>query len=151
GEEVAQSVLNWREKVDLEAELQRIEKSGVKVVCRDDAGYPKNLREIYDPPLVLYVKGELTECDALAIAIVGSRRTTLYGQDMARKLAYQLARVGVTVTSGLARGIDTAAHNGALQAKGRTVAVIGCGIDVMYPAENQKLADEIVAQGGAIV
>jgi DNA processing protein len=151
GEEVARSITSWREKVDLDAELQRIEKSGVRVVCRDDAEYPKNLREIYDPPLVLYVKGILTERDALAIAVVGSRRTTLYGQDMARKLAFQLARVGVTVVSGLARGIDTAAHHGALQAKGRTVAVIGCGIDIVYPAENKKLADEIVEKGGAVV
>ena len=151
GEEVARSIAGWREKVDLDAELQRIEKSGVRVVCRDDAEYPKNLREIYDPPLVLYVKGTLTERDALAIAVVGSRRTTLYGQEMARKLAFQLARVGVTVVSGLARGIDTSAHNGALQAKGRTVGVIGCGIDIVYPAENKKLADEIVEKGGAVV
>ena len=151
GEEVAQSVVSWRETVDLDAELQRIEKSGVQVVSRDDAEYPKNLREVYDPPVVLYVKGTLSARDALAIAVVGSRRTTLYGQEMARKLAFQLAHVGVTVTSGLARGIDTAAHNGALQAKGRTVAVIGCGIDVVYPAENEQLADEIVAKGGAVV
>src|ERR1017187_4683361 len=114
GEEVARSITQWRETVDLEAELQRLEKSGAHVVSRDDAEYPKHLREIYDPPLVLYVKGTLTERDALAIAVVGSRRTTLYGQDMARKLAFQLARVGVTVVSGLARGIDTAAHNGAV-------------------------------------
>jgi len=151
GEEVARSITSWREKVDLDAELRRIEKSGVRVVCRDDAEYPKHLREIYDPPLVLYVKGALTERDGLAIAVVGSRRTTLYGQDMARKLAFQLSRVGVTVVSGLARGIDTAAHNGALQAKGRTVAVIGCGIDIVYPTENKKLADEIVEKGGAVV
>lgn len=151
GEEIARSVTSWREQVDLDAELQRIEKAGVTVVARDDAEYPKNLREVYDPPVILYVKGELSERDALAMAIVGSRRTTLYGQEMARKLAFQLARVGIPVISGLARGIDTAAHSGALQAKGRTVAVIGCGIDIMYPAENQKLADEIVAKGGAVV
>ena len=151
GEEVARSITSWREKVDLDAELQRIEKSGLRIVSCDDTEYPKHLREIYDPPLVLYVRGSLTERDALAIAVVGSRRTSLYGQDMARKLAFQLARVGVTVVSGLARGIDTAAHNGALQAKGRTVAVIGCGIDIVYPAENKKLADEIVEKGGAVV
>jgi DNA processing protein len=151
GEEVARSVMSWRDQVDLDTELQRIEKAGVRVISRDDAEYPKNLREVYDPPVVLYVKGTLSERDGLAIAVVGSRRTTLYGQDMARKLAFQLARVGVTVVSGLARGIDTAAHNGALQAKGRTVAVIGCGIDIMYPAENQKLADEIVEKDGAVV
>jgi DNA processing protein len=151
GDEVARSITNWQEKVDLDGELQRIEKAGVRVVTRDDAEYPKNLREVYDPPIILYVKGALSERDALSIAIVGSRRTTLYGQDMARKLAYQLGRVGVTVVSGLARGIDTAAHKGALQAKGRTVAVIGCGIDIVYPAENEKLANEIVEKGGAVV
>ncbi|HTS17236.1 MAG TPA: DNA-processing protein DprA [Verrucomicrobiae bacterium] len=151
GEEVARSITGWREKVDLDAELQRIEKAGVKVVTREDADYPKNLREIYDPPIVLYAKGAFAERDALSIGIVGSRRTTLYGQDMARKLAYQLGRVGVTVVSGLARGIDSAAHQGTLQAKGRTVAVIGCGIDIVYPAENDKLAQEIVEKGGAVV
>jgi len=151
GDEVARSITNWQEKVDLDGELQRIEKAGVRVVTRDDAEYPKNLREVYDPPIILYVKGALSERDALSIAIVGSRRTTLYGQDMARKLAYQLGRVGVTVVSGLARGIDTSAHKGALQAKGRTVAVIGCGIDIVYPAENEKLANEIVEKGGAVV
>src|ERR1043166_8423589 len=151
GEEEARSGVSWHERLDIDAELERIEKAGVRVVARDDAEYPKNLREIYDPPVVLYVKGAVSERDGLAMAIVGSRRTTLYGQEMARKLAFQLARVGVTVVSGLARGIDTAAHNGALQAKGRTVAVLGCGIDIMYPAENQKLADEIVEKGGAVV
>jgi len=151
GAEVARSITGWREQCNLEAELKRIEQAGVRVVTRDDADYPKNLREIYDPPLVLYVKGALSDRDALSIGIVGSRRTTLYGQEMARKLAYQLASVGVTVVSGLARGIDTQAHKGALQAKGRTVAVIGCGIDVVYPAENKQLADEIVGKGGAVV
>ena len=151
GEEVARNLASWREQIDLDAEMKRIEQSDVRVVTRDDVEYPKNLREIYDPPLVLYVKGALTERDALDIGVVGSRRTTLYGQEMARKLSFQLARVGVTVVSGLARGIDTAAHKGALQAKGRTVAVIGCGIDIVYPAENKKLADEIVEKGGAVV
>ncbi|MGD0652549.1 MAG: DNA-processing protein DprA [Verrucomicrobiia bacterium] len=151
GEEVARNVTQWRENIDFDAELACIERSGARVVTRDDADYPKNLHQIYDPPLVLYVKGALSERDALAISIVGSRRTTLYGQEMARKLAYQLARLGVPVVSGLARGIDTAAHKGALQAKGRTVAVIGCGIDVVYPPENKKLADEIVEKGGAVV
>jgi DNA processing protein len=151
GEEVARSIVSWREKVDLDAELKRIETAGVQVATRDDPEYPKNLREVYDPPIILYVKGTLSERDALSIAVVGSRRTTMYGQDMARKLAYQLGRVGVTVVSGLARGIDTAAHTGTLQAKGRTVAVIGCGIDIMYPAENEKLANEIVEKGGAVV
>ena len=151
GNDTAGNIADWRTAIDLDAELARIEKAGVRAVTRADGDYPKNLREIYDPPLVLYVRGTLTDRDALAIGIVGSRRTTLYGQEMSRKLSYQLARVGVTVVSGLARGIDTAAHTGALQAKGRTVAVIGCGIDTMYPPENKKLADEIAAKGGAVV
>ena len=151
GDEVARNIASWRDQVDFDAELARIEKAGVRIVTRDDADYPKHLREIYDPPLVLYVRGRLLEDERLAIGIVGSRRTTLYGQEMSRKLAYQLARVGMTIVSGLARGIDTEAHRGALQAKGRTVAVIGCGIDIVYPSENRKLADEIVAKGGAVV
>ncbi len=152
GEEVARNITCWKDAVDLDAELARIEKAGVRVVTRDDPDYPKNLREIYDPPLVLYVRGTLREDgEAHAIGIVGSRRTSLYGQEMARKLAYQLGRVGLTIVSGLARGIDTCAHKGALQAKGRTVAVIGCGIDQVYPPENKELADQIVEKGGAVV
>jgi DNA processing protein len=151
GDDVARCITGWRGDIDLDGELTRIEKSGVRVVTRDDPEYPKNLREIYDPPLVLYAKGTLLESERMAIAVVGSRRTTLYGQEMARKLAFQLARVGVTVVSGLARGIDTEAHRGALQAKGRTVAAIGCGIDTVYPPENKKLADQIVERGGAVV
>jgi len=151
GEDVARNIVGWRESIDLDAELKRIEAANIHLVTCDEVEYPKNLREIYDPPLVLYVRGRLKEGDVLAVGVVGSRRTTLYGQDMARKLAFQLARLRVTVVSGLARGIDTAAHNGALQAKGRTVAVIGCGIDVVYPSENKKLADQIVETGGAVV
>jgi len=151
GDEVARNIAGWRERVDLDAELARIEKAGVRIVTRDDAEYPNHLQEIYDPPLVLYVRGKLLEDERLAIGIVGSRRTTLYGQEMSRKLAYQLARVGMTIVSGLARGIDTEAHRGALQAKGRTVAVIGCGIDIVYPSENKKLADDIIEKGGAVV
>jgi DNA processing protein len=151
GEEIARNITGWRAAVDLDGELRRIERAGIRVVTREDAEYPVNLREIYDPPLVLYVQGALPVGEKHALAIVGSRRTTLYGQEMARRLAFQLASVGAVVVSGLARGIDTFAHRGALQAKGRTVAVIACGIDVMYPAENAALAEEIVAKGGAVV
>ena len=151
GEQVARNITGWRESIKLEEELARIEQAGIRIVTRDDADYPVNLREIYDPPIVLYVRGALSDRDKLSIGIVGSRRATIYGREMARKLSAQLARVGVTVVSGLARGVDTAAHTGALEGKGRTVAVIGCGIDVVYPAENKKLADQIVEKGGAIV
>lgn len=151
GPEVARQIRNWEATVDLPGELARIAAAGVEVLTPDDAGYPKHLREIYDPPLALYVRGTLTERDNFAIAIVGSRRASLYGQEMARKLAYQLARAGVTVVSGLARGVDTAAHQGALQAKGRTIAVLGCGVDVVYPPESKALREKIVASGGALV
>lgn len=151
GPDVTGNIRRWREMVDLAGELTKIENAGARVVTGDDPEYPKNLREIHDPPVALYVKGTLSDRDTLSIGMVGSRRTTLYGQEMARKLAYQLGRVGVTVVSGLARGIDSHAHQGALQAKGRTVAVLGCGVDVVYPAENQELYEQIIATGGAIV
>src|SRR6202042_3029202 len=106
--------------------------------------------EIYDPPLVLYVKGGLTAKDKNAVAVVGSRMTTHYGVETARKLAYQLAYIGVTVVSGGARGIDTAAHQGALHSKGRTIAVLGTGINLVFPAENKELFERIAAQGAVI-
>ena len=108
---------------------------------------PHLLSQIYDPPLVLYVKGTLTERDRNGVAIVGSRQVTSYGMETARKLAYQLAYVGVTVVSGGARGIDTAAHQGALSAKGRTIAVLGTGINLVFPAENAELFERIAASG----
>ncbi len=151
GAQVARNLNQWRDQVDLERQLAWIEETGVQVVTREDPLYPVNLSEIYDPPLVLYARGTLRPQDRYAIAVVGSRRTSLYGQEMSRRLAFQLARVGVTVVSGLARGIDTHAHRGALQAKGRTVAVVACGLDRVYPPENESLADEIVAGGGALV
>src|SRR2546422_74197 len=133
GEETADSIANWEKNVDLSAELKRIAEFGCRIVTQADAEYPELLRQIYDPPIVLYVKGELLTKDKNAVAMVGSRMTTHYGTEAARKLAYQLAYVGVTVVSGGARGIDSAAHQGALSAKGRTIAVLGTGIKVMLP------------------
>src|SRR6202040_3527331 len=104
----------------------------------------------YDPPIVLYVKGELSSKDKNAVAMVGSRQTTHYGIESARKLAYQLAYVGVTVVSGGARGIDTAAHQGALAAKGRTVCVLGTGINIVFPPENKDLFDRITENGAVM-
>jgi DNA processing protein len=130
--------------------LKRISDFGCHVLISSDENYPAMLREIYDPPLVLYVKGELTAKDKNAVAMVGSRQTTHYGIETARKLAYQLAYVGVTVVSGGARGIDTAAHQGALSAKGRTVCVLGTGINIIFPPENKDLFERI-AQNGAVI
>jgi DNA processing protein len=115
-----------------------------------DTAYPANLREIEAPPGRLYVRGALAEDDALAVAIVGSRAATPYGVAVAERLAGDLATRGVTVVSGLARGIDSAAHRGAIRAGGRTIAVLGCGVDVIYPPENRRLAGEIEASGAIV-
>jgi DNA processing protein len=150
GEEVASAITNWEKSIDLAAELKRIEEFGCRIVIQDDPEYPELLRQIYDPPLVLYTKGELLTKDKNAVALVGSRMTTHYGIEVARKLAYQLAYIGVTVVSGGARGIDTAAHQGALSAKGRTLAVLGTGVNLVTPPENAKLFEQIAA-GGAVL
>ncbi|MEI8351782.1 MAG: DNA-processing protein DprA, partial [bacterium] len=120
---------------------------GAYLVTPVDPGYPKRLLQIYDPPLALYVQGTLLSRDEHGVAIVGSRRTSHYGMETAERLAFQLAESGVTVISGLARGIDTAAHRGALKAKGRTVAVLGGGLDCLFPQENAELAGQIMLHG----
>jgi len=150
GEDTAETIVSWEKNVDLAAELKRVAEFGCAVVIQDDPEYPELLKQIYDPPIVLYVKGKLLPKDKNSVAMVGSRMTTHYGIEVARKLAYQLAYLGVTVVSGGARGIDTAAHQGALAAKGRTIAVMGTGINVIWPAENKDLFDRI-AQNGAVV
>src|SRR5690606_32558159 len=123
---------------------------GCQIVTQEDGHYPELLREIYDPPLALYVKGTLLPGDKNGVALVGSRMTTSYGMNTARKLAYQLAFMGVTVVSGGARGIDTAAHQGALSAKGRTIAVLGTGINQVSPSENAQLFEKIAARGALL-
>ena len=150
GDETAGAIANWEKSVDLAGELKRIAEFGCHVLIQGDEHYPELLRQIYDPPPVLYVKGELTAKDKNAVAMVGSRQTTHYGIETARKLAYQLAYVGVTVVSGGARGIDTAAHQGALSVKGRTVAVLGTGINLIFPPENADLFERI-SENGALI
>jgi len=151
GNEVADQIGNWESTVDLGAELARIREFGATVITQESPSYPKSLREIHAPPIVLYIWGELKDRDHHAIGIIGARRTTHYGVESAKKLAYQLAYAGLTIISGLARGIDTAAHQGALAAKGRTIAVIGSGLAKLYPPENAALADKIRTENGAIV
>jgi DNA processing protein len=151
GHDVADQIVNWETIVDLPAELQRIREFGAHVITAESPLYPRQLREIHAPPIVLYVWGELMERDQHAIAVIGSRRTTHYGLESAKKLSYQLAYAGLTIISGLARGIDTAAHQGALAAKGRTIAVIGSGLSKLYPPENAALAEKIRSGNGAIV
>jgi DNA processing protein len=151
GNDVADQISSWESIVDLAAELKRIREFGAAVITQESPSYPKPLREIHAPPIVLYVWGELQDRDHHAIGIIGARRTTHYGMESAKKLAYQIAYAGLTVISGLARGIDTAAHQGAVAAKGRTIAVIGSGLSKLYPPENQALAEKIRNGNGAIV
>ncbi len=150
GEETAQAIANWEKTIDLDAELKRIAEFGCRIVTQLEAEYPELLRQIYDPPVVLYVKGQLLPKDKNAVAMVGSRMTTHYGIEVARKLGFQLAYLGVTVVSGGARGIDSAAHQGALAGKGRTIVVLGTGINLVIPPENAKLFEQI-AENGAVI
>lgn len=135
-----------------EEEIGRARQIGVDILLLDDGIYPALLREIFDPPITLYVKGAWSEClEQPCVAMVGSRRSSTYGQNAATMLARDLAQRNVTIISGLARGIDAAAHRGALEAKGRTVAVMGTGLDQVYPSDHKRLADEILSSGGALV
>src|SRR5881296_46014 len=151
GNEVADQISNWESTIDLPTELERIRDFGATVLTQESPSYPQPLREIHAPPIVLYVWGDLQERDHHAIGVIGARRTTHYGTESAKKLAYQLAYAGLTVISGLARGIDTSAHQGALAAKGRTIAVIGSGLSKLYPPENRALAEKIRDGNGAVV
>lgn len=150
GPETAAAIAGWEKSIDLKGELANIEKYGCQIVIPTDDAYPEHLKQIYDPPIVLYVKGTLLAKDKNAVAIVGSRMTTHYGVEVARKFSYQLGYIGVTVVSGGARGIDTAAHQGALQSKGRTIAVLGTGINIVFPSENRELFERIATQGAVI-
>ena len=134
--------------VDLE--IKALDEIGAKIITQHDSNYPVNLRQIYDPPVVLFVRGELKEEDRFAVAIVGTRRPSQYGRAMALKLGRDLAKEGLCVVSGGARGIDTIAHRGALDGGGRTIAVLGCGLDVIYPPENKNLFNEISANGAVV-
>ena len=144
------SLLETREKIDLDAELEKIARANVRVLTLDDSAYPRLLKNIPNPPYVLYVKGEIISDDDWAIAVVGTRRASAYGKEVTRRIVTDLARNHMTIVSGLARGIDGEAHRAALEAKGRTLAVLGCGVDVIYPAEHQSLAQQ-VAEHGALI
>ncbi|HOL30709.1 MAG TPA: DNA-processing protein DprA [Anaerohalosphaeraceae bacterium] len=146
----AQQIARTRNTFNAEKEIEHADKLGVWIVHLHDPRYPPALKAIYDPPPVLYVKGTLTRADTLALAIVGSRRCTLYGTEQAGRFAHLLASAGFTIVSGGARGIDAAAHRGALSAKGRTIVVQGSGLANPFPAENQKLFEQ-AAESGAVI
>jgi DNA processing protein len=147
---MAQALVNFRDWDKLEARLAQLAAHGAHMLTQDDPAFPASLKLIPYPPPLLFVKGTLTPADNLAVAIVGTRGASYYGLKAGRRLAGALAARGVTVVSGLARGIDTAAHQGALEMSGRTLAVLGCGLDVVYPPENLKLYQEIPEHGALI-
>ena len=151
GPETAEMIRGWESRVDLAAELREVESRGLTILTQQDSDFPEALRQSYDPPLLLYVWGEIKKADRHTVGIVGSRKTTHYGVQTARQFAFQLASSGMTIVSGLARGIDTHAHEGAVAAKGRTIAVIGSGLGQIYPPENMALAEKIAAGHGAVV
>lgn len=149
-EKAAAAFIRERAGIDPEHELLRCQELGINVVTLADSNYPELLMEIYDPPAVLYFRGELEELKGAAVAVVGSRKATAYGRNAAIKISRDLAAAGVAVISGMARGIDTCAHLGALEGGGRTYAVLGCGLDICYPPENKKLMARIERHGAVI-
>ena len=144
------TIVAERTRVSPDLEMERLADAGVRALAWHDPAYPAKLREIYDHPPVLYVRGELTPADEWAVAVVGTRRASVYGRQAAEEFASGLARSRVTVVSGLARGIDSIAHRAALQAGGRTIAVLACGLDLIYPPEHLRLAQEIMERGALI-
>jgi DNA processing protein len=150
GPSLAQRIRQYHEVVDVEAQERLLGEYEAHVVTLEDPAYPVRLAEIYDPPLLLFVRGTLLEEDITSVAIVGTRRPTPYGLRMAEKFGRELAARGITVVSGMASGIDAAAHRGALEGGGRTIAVLGNGVDIVYPPENAELMDRITRQGAVI-
>lgn len=150
GRETVQKLTAQRTTVDWQGELERADELGARLITPVDQEYPRRLNDIHDPPLALYIKGALESGDAHAIAIVGTRHPTHYGLQVAESMSSQLAQAGYVVTSGLAEGVDTAAHQGALKAKGRTIAVIGSALDELYPKSNEALADQIAEHGAVL-
>ena len=147
----AQSVATGKSLELAQQECVGAAEAGAKIISLSDPEYPSRLKEIYDPPVILFVKGSVEVMAQPGIAMVGTRHPTPYGSGMAERLSTDLAVRGLVIISGLARGIDTASHRGAVAGKGKTVAVLGTGIDVMYPRENTRLAEQIVALGGALI
>jgi DNA processing protein len=147
----AQSLATGKSGELAREEMARTAAAETTVICLEDPAYPPRLKEIYDPPLVVYVRGSLDALAQPGIAMVGTRHPTPYGSGMAERLACDLAAQGLVIISGMARGVDTASHRGAISAKGKTIAVFGTGVDVIYPKENSRLSEQILALGGAMI
>jgi len=145
-----EAIVAARPTISLDAEMEMLARHNVKVLTWSDPAFPPRLKEIYDVPPLLYVRGTLTAEDEWAIAVVGTRLATVYGRDVTERLVAELVQNRITVVSGLARGIDSVAHRAALEARGRTIAVLACGLDMVYPGENVKLAQAIMEQGALV-
>ncbi len=146
----ARNILNFDVSASVQQEIEAIQKHDVQLITYTDLCYPEHLKTIYDPPPILYVKGRLLQQHEIIVAVVGSRKASTYGRTVAKNLCQEFALKGVTVVSGMARGIDSAAHRGALSGGGRTIAVLGCGVNVIYPPENRQLYHEIIGNGAII-
>ncbi|MCL0041240.1 DNA-processing protein DprA [Dehalococcoidia bacterium] len=146
----ASTIVARRPRIELDRVLDMLDRYNIKVLAQDDPSFPQRLKEIYDAPLVLYVRGNLIPDDEWALAVVGTRQATSYGREVTQRLVTDLARNKITIVSGLARGIDSIAHRAALAAGGRTIAVFACGLDMVYPAENRELAQEIMKHGALV-
>jgi len=144
------AITSWRPRVSLEAEMEKLDRYGVKAFTWHDPDYPSRLKEIYDYPPILYVRGSLLPEDEWCLAVVGTRRASVYGRQVTEEIVADLARSKITIVSGLAKGIDSVAHHSALEAGGRSIAVFACGLDIVYPAENANLARRIIQQGALI-
>ncbi|MBI5289389.1 MAG: DNA-protecting protein DprA [Chloroflexi bacterium] len=144
------AILDGRTGINPEDEAQRIERGGVRALTWHDEGYPRQLREVFDRPPVLFLRGELLQSDEWAVAVVGTRRVSVYGRQVAEEMSRGLAANRVTVVSGLARGVDAVAHRAALDTGGRTIAVLACGLDLVYPPEHKRLAEQIVERGALV-
>lgn len=149
-ENIVRAILSNKDEKFLNKELYKIKKYNVNAITLSDDTYPYNLKNIYSPPILFFAKGNIKPEDINAIAIVGSRNATAYGLKVAYDLARQLSQIGITVVSGMARGVDTAAHKGAIDGGGRTIAVLGCGLDVIYPPENKNLMNKITENGAVV-
>ena len=144
------AINEWRPKISLDEEMEKLERFGIKVLNWHDPNYPARLKEIYDYPPLLYVRGSIVAEDEWCLAVVGTRRPTVYGRQVAEEIVTELARSKITIVSGLARGIDSIAHHSALEAGGRSIAVMGGGLDTIYPAENANLARSIIKNGALL-
>jgi len=144
------AITSWQPKISLEAEMEKLDRYGVKVLTCHDPDYPSRLKEIYGYPPLLYVRGSLLPEDEWCLAVVGTRRATVYGRQVTEEIVADLARSKITIVSGLAKGIDSVAHHSALEAGGRSIAVFACGLDIVYPGENAELARRIMQQGALV-